>query len=322
MSRISRRALLAGLSACTAIPALAKTWPERPIALIHGFPAGGPADTVSRIVADGLSRHLGQPVVVEAKPGATGTAAGGIVARARPDGYTLMTLPATYPSTAAMLRSLPYRPIDDFSFISTISEYPLLLATYPDSGMQTVADVISRARSRSAPLLYGTAGVGSPMHLTMELFALRADIKLQHVPYQGGMPAVTDLLAKRIDLMLDPPTTLMQFVRTRRLRGLAVTGTQRLAPLPDVPTMIEAGVVGLSVMAYNGLVAPHGLPEDILTKIAAALAASLSEPEIAARLKSTGNEPKLMRPEEFRARVAVDIERWKGVVDEAHIARI
>ncbi len=322
MSHISRRALLAGVSACAAMPALAKTWPDRPITLIHGFPAGGPADTVSRIIADGVSRHLGQPVVVQARPGATGTAAGGIVARAQPDGYTLMTLPATYPSTAAMLRSLPYRPVDDFSFISTISEYPLLLATYPDSGMQTVAEVISRARSRSVPLLYGTAGIGSPMHLTMELFALKTGIKLQHVPYQGGMPAATDLLAKRIDLMIDPPTTLMQFVKSQRLRGIAVTGTQRLAPLPEVPTMIESGFVELSVVAYNGLVAPHGLPEDILIKIEDALAASLSEAGIAARLRSTGNEPHLMRPEEFRARVAADIERWKDVVDKAHVARI
>jgi len=322
MPRISRRALLAGLSAAAAMPALAKTWPERPIALIHGFPAGGPADTVSRIVADGLSRHLGQPVLVEAKPGATGTSAGGLVARAQPDGYTLMTLPATFPATAAMLQSLPYRPIDDFSFISTISDYPLLLVTHPDSGMQTVADVISRARSRSAPLLYGTAGVGSPMHLTMELFALNAEITLQHVPYQGGMPALTDLLANRIDLMIDPPTTLVQFVQSHKLHGLAVTGPQRLAALPDVPTMIEAGLVGFSVTVYNGLVAPHGLREDILSKMGGALAATLSEPEIIAKLKSIGNEPRLMRPGEFKARVAADIEQWNHVVDKAHIARI
>lgn len=320
MSHLSRRAVLAGLSAFAAMPALAKDWPERSITLIHGFPPGGPADTLSRIIAEGLARHLGQPVVVEAKPGATGTTAGGLVARAQPDGYTLMYLPSTYPTTAAFLRSLPYRPIDDFSFISTTSESPLVLVTHPDSGIDTFADFIAAARSRGAPLLYGTAGVGSLMHLAMELLALKAEIKLQHVPYQGGMPALTDLLGKRIDVVIDPPTSLVEFVRSRKLRAIAITGAQRFEALPAVPTVSEAGLSGYDVMGYSGIVAPRGLPENILNKIDGAITSILSEPGIIKKFGDIGQDPKTMAPAAFRSRVAADIEQWKRVVDAAHIA--
>ena len=320
MSHLSRRAVLAGLSAFATMPAFAKDWPERPITLMHGFPAGGPADTLSRIIADGLARHLGQPVVVEAKPGATGTTAGGLVARAQPDGYTLMYLPTTYPTTAAFLRSLPYRAIDDFSFISTTSESPLVLVTQPDGGIETFADFIAAARSRGAPLLYGTAGVGSLMHLAMELLALKAEIKLQHVPYQGGMPALTDLLGKRIDVVIDPPTTLVEFVRSQKLRAIAVTGAQRFEALPTVPTVIEAGLSGYAVMAYSGIVAPRGLPENILNKVYEAINSMLSDPGAVVKFKNVGQDPKTMPPEQFKSRVAADIEQWKRVVDAAHIA--
>jgi tripartite-type tricarboxylate transporter receptor subunit TctC len=320
--RISRRTLLAGCSAVAAFPAFASAWPTRPVTLIHGFPAGGPADTLSRILADGLSRHLGQKVVVEARPGATGTTAGGFVARAQPDGYTLMALPATYPTTAAMLQSLPYRPVDDFTFISTSAEYPLVLVAHPESGIYSIADVMKRAHSQSAPLLYGTAGVGSLMHLAMELFAIKTDIKLQHVPYQGGLAALNDLFGRRTDLVLDPPGTLIQFVRAQKLRAIAVTGERRFEALPEVPTMIESGVLGFNVIGYGGIVAPRGLPQDIASRIHEALAAALSEPEIAQKLKNIGNEPKLMSPEQFKARVAADIDQWKRVVADAKIARI
>jgi tripartite-type tricarboxylate transporter receptor subunit TctC len=322
MRSISRRTVLAGCSALVAYPAFAAPWPARSVTLVHGFPAGGPADTLSRILADGLSRHLGQKVIVEAKPGATGTTAGGFVARAQPDGYTLMALPATYPTTAAMLQSLPYRPVDDFTFISTTAEYPLILVAHPDSGIHGVSDVIARARSQSAPLLYGTAGVGSLMHLGMELFALKADVKLQHVPYQGGLAALNDLLGRRTDLVLDPPGTLIQFVRAQKLRAVAVTGERRFAALPDVPTMMESGISDFAIMGYGGIVGPRGLPQDVAGRIHAALAATLAEPEIAQKLKNIGNEPKLMPAEAFKARIAADIERWKRVVVEAKIARI
>jgi len=164
---ISRRAILAGLSACCATPVFGKgAWPERPITLIHGFPPGGPVDVLSRILAEPLGRRLGQPVIVEAKPGATGTTAAGLVSRAAPDGYTLMAVPATFTGTAAMFRTLPYNPTEDFTFISSTAEYPLVLITHADSEFRTLADVVRVARSRETPLQFGTAGIGSIMHLT------------------------------------------------------------------------------------------------------------------------------------------------------------
>jgi tripartite-type tricarboxylate transporter receptor subunit TctC len=322
MPQITRRTVLAGLSAFAAYPAFADQWPSRPIVLIHGFPAGGPADTLARIMSDGLSRNLGQPIVVEARPGATGTTAGGLAARAQPDGYTLMWLPATFPTTAAMLKSLPYRPTDDFTFISTVSEYPLVLLTHPESGIQNLDDLVKRARAQKSPLLYGTAGVGSLMHLAMELLALKTDAPLQHVPYQGGLPALTDLMGKRIDLVLDPPATAVQFVKAQKLRAIAVTGTERFDALADVPTAIEAGISGFSAIGYSGVVAPRGLPQQIVARLDDALAAALSKPETLRKLKNAGNVVRRIRAEEFKAQVAADIERWKRVVDEAHIARI
>ncbi len=241
MTEFTRRTVVVGLSACVAVPAFAKgVWPDRPITLIHGFPPGGPVDVLSRILAEPLGSQLGQGVIVEAKPGATGTMAGGLVARAAPDGYTLMAVPGTFTGTAAMFRTLPYNPTEDFTFISSTAEYPLVLITHPDSEIRTLTDIIRVARSRTTPLQYGTAGIGSIMHLTMELFAQKADIRLEHIPYKGGMPAITDLLGKRLDMVIDPPTALVPFVNDGRLRAMAVTGPQRFFSLPDVPTMVES----------------------------------------------------------------------------------
>lgn len=323
MSRLTRRSVLAGLSAFAAMPAHAQTvWPNRPVTLMHGFPPGGPVDTLSRILAEGLSGRLGQTVVVDPKPGATGTTVGGQVARAPADGYTLMAVPATYVTTAAMFRTLPYRPTEDFTFISTTAEYPLVLVTHPDSALRTLVDVINSARAQAKPLQYATAGVGSLQHLSMELFAKRANIKLQHIPYKGGAPAITDLLGKRLDLVLDPPTALAQFVKDGKLRALAVTGANRFADFPHVPTVAEAGFSGYAVTAYQGIAGPAGLPSELTHKINAALAAVLSEPALVEKMKKVGNSPKPSSPEEYKARIVTDIALWKRVVEEAHIAQI
>jgi tripartite-type tricarboxylate transporter receptor subunit TctC len=323
MTKITRRAVLAGLSACAAMPTLAKgAWPEQPITLVHGFPAGGPVDVLSRILAEPLGKHLGQPVIVEPKPGATGTASSVMVSRASPDGYTLMAVPGTFAGTAAIFRSLPYHPIESFTFISSTAEYPLVLVTHADSDIRTLADVISIAQRRATPLQFGTAGTGSIQHLTMELFAQKAKIKLQHIPYQGGMPAITDLLGKRLDLVIDPPTALVQFVKEHRLRALAVTGAQRFFDLPDVLTMPESGFPGLIINSYQGLAAPARLPADITAKLNHAIAAVLADPTVIEKLKKIGNSPRPSSPEEYKARLVADIALWKGVVEDAHLAPI
>ncbi|MGB7258578.1 MAG: tripartite tricarboxylate transporter substrate binding protein [Pseudolabrys sp.] len=323
MPDLTRRTFVLGLSAFATTPASASgVWPQRPIALMHGFAPGGPVDTLSRILAEALSARLGQPVVIEPRPGATGTTVGGMVARAKPDGYTLMAVPATYVATAAMYRTLPYKPIADFSFISSTAEYPFLLVTHPDSPIQNVGEIVNAARSRGTPLQYGTAGVGSLQHLTMELLARETRIPLQHVPYRGGAPATLDLLGKRLDLVLDPPTTLMQFVTGGKLRALAVTSDNRFVGLPDVPTIGETVIPRFAVTGYQGIAAPAGLPDELVQKLNGAIAAVLAEPAVVEKLHKIGNTPRPSSPDGYKARIAADIEQWTALIVDAKIARI
>jgi tripartite-type tricarboxylate transporter receptor subunit TctC len=323
MNELTRRTVLTGLASFAAKPALADaTWPNRPITLVHGFPAGGPVDIVARILAEALSKQLGQRVVVDAKPGASGTTAAGYVARAAPDGYTLMAVPATYTGTAAMYRKLPYRPLEDFSWIGTTVEYPYVLVTHAEHPIRSLADVIKRARSEGAPLQYGTAGVGTLQHLAMELFARVANLKLQHVPYRGGAPAITDLLGKRLDLLLDPPTALVSHIANGTFRALAVTGRDRFFSLPDVPTMTEAGFPGFAVTAFQGIAAPASLPESIVRKLSRDIAVVLADPSVVEQLRKVGNNPRLSSPDGFRALLSEDIDRWTKLVADASIERI
>jgi tripartite-type tricarboxylate transporter receptor subunit TctC len=324
VTKPTRRTVIAGgLSLLAIAHARANPdWPDRPITIVHGFPPGGPTDLVSRIVADGLTRRLGQRVIVEGKPGASGTTAAAQVARAAPDGYTLFAVPSGHAFAAATFKTLPYRTVDDFTMISMFTEYPYLMATYADHSIRSVADLISLARTRSTPLLYGTPGNGSGPHLAVELFAKEAKITLQHVPYRGSAPAAIDLIAQRLDFMLDPTAALLQFVNDGKLRPLAVTGERRFVGLPDVPTVAESGVPGYVVTAWQGLLAPAGLPAPILDRLNAEVVAILREPTVAERLHAIGNEPKPTSPQEFKARLQADIAKWTAVVDAANFERI
>ena len=323
MTALTRRTVLGGLSALFAVPARSEpSWPDRPIMLVHGFAAGGPTDTVARIVSEGLSRRLGQQVVVDPRPGASGTTAAGQVARAAHDGYTLIAIPGGHATAAALHRKLSYRTVDDFSMISTTSEYPFVFVTYSDHTIETMADLISTARSCQTPLLYGSPGIGSVHHLSIELLARMADIQLQHVPYRGSAQAVADLISKRIDFMIDPPTLMIEFVRDGRLRALGTTGASRFFGMPDVPTLSEAALPGYVVTSWQGLAGPAGVSPSIIERLNREVAAVLAEPAIVERLRLLGNDPKPSSPDAFRARVAADVEKWSEVVEAAHIERI
>jgi tripartite-type tricarboxylate transporter receptor subunit TctC len=277
---------------------------------------------VARILASGLSRALGQQVIVETRPGASGTTAVGQVARAAPDGYTLAVIPSGHAFAAATYKKLPYRSIDDFTFISLATEYPYLMATHAEQPFHTVAELIATARSRPTPLLYGAPGNGSGPHLAIELFAREANIQLQHIPYRGSAPAVTDLVGKRLDFMMDPPAGLIPFVREGRLRALAVTSAERDTDLPEVPTIAESGLPGYVVAAWQGLIAPAGLPEPILKRLNAEVVLLLKDPTVGERLRSFGNKPSPSTPDEFKARLAADIAKWTKLVDDIHFERI
>jgi tripartite-type tricarboxylate transporter receptor subunit TctC len=320
MTTFTRRTVLGQLSTLIATPAIAQpVWPARPITLIVGFAAGGPVDILSRIVAEGLSRELGQQIVVENKTGATGTMAAALVARAVPDGYTVTMLSGSFAASAAMFRKLSYHSINDFSWISTAAQFPYLIATYPEHPCATIPELLARARTAGNPLQFGTSGNGSVQHLSGELLASMANIKLQHVPYRGGAPAVTDLLGKRLDFVIDQPAGLMEYVRGGQLRVLAVTSERRFFALPEVVTISEAGFPAYSVTSWQGLAAPAGLPATILDRLNKVLAEVLADPKVAEKLRVFGNEPKPSTGEAFKARVASDITMWTKLVADAHI---
>ena len=322
MAALTRRAVTGGLLGLAAAPARAAEWPARTITIIHGFPPSGPSDVVARIIADGLSRVVGQPVIVESRPGASGTIAAAQVARAAPDGYTLMVIPSGHPATAATFAKLPFRAVADFTMITLASTYPYVMAVPSATGINDAAKLVNLGRTRAAPLTYGTPGTGSGPHLTIELFALQTKIKVQHIPFRGSAPAVTELIAGRLDFMMDPPASMMEFIRDGRLRALAVSSDDHYFALPDTPTLAEAGIAGFDVTGWQGLIAPAALPEPIVSRLNSEVRRILKEPATIERLHAFGNEPRPSSPEEFKKRIESDIAKWTAVVDQVHFEKI
>jgi tripartite-type tricarboxylate transporter receptor subunit TctC len=323
MLEFTRRSAVASLAAFIARPACAETqWPNRPLMLLQGYVAGGPTDTVARLVADGLSKRLGQQVIVDSKPGAAGTIAAAQVAKAAPDGYTLMIIPGGHAAAAALYKKLPYRPVDDFSLIGMIAEYPFIFVTYPDHAIKSAGDLIALAHARDVPLLYGTPGIGSVHHLSIELFAKQAGIRLNHVPYRGSSQAVTDLIGKRIDFMIDAPTLALQMVQGGQLRAFAVSGAGRLLALPDVPAVSEAAIPGYIVTSWQCVAGPAGIATGIVARLSREIAEFVAEPDTVNRLRKLGSEPAACSPEALKARLVADIEKWTGIVAAANIERI
>jgi len=323
MAALTRRALTGGLVGIAMTRAgAAAEWPARTIAIIHGFPPGGPSDVVARIIADGLGKALGQPVIVESRPGASGTLAAAQVARAAPDGHTLAVIPSGHPAAAATFAKLPFRAIADFTMITLASTYSYVMAVPSATGIKSVAELVAAGRTRGTPLIYGTPGTGSGPHLAIELFALTTKIKVQHVPFRGSAPAVTELIAGRLDFMMDPPATMMQFIRDGRLRPLSVSSAERYFALPDTPTLAQAGVPGFDVTGWQGLIAPAGLPAPIVERLNREVRRILEEPASIARLHAFGNEPQPSSPEEFKKRIESDIAKWTAVVEQIHFEKI
>ncbi|MBX9775049.1 MAG: tripartite tricarboxylate transporter substrate binding protein [Xanthobacteraceae bacterium] len=326
--KLSRRRILRLASGAAALPltmrnARAQAYPTQPITLVHGLAPGGGVDTTARIVADGLSRRLGQQVIVQSKPGASSTLASAQLARAAPDGHTLGFLASTYATAAAMHSKLPFRPVDDFAMLGQVIEFPLVVASHADHAARSISDLIKMARTAESPLLYGTPGLGSIAHLLVEHLAQQAKCQFQHVPYRGGgAQALTELLARRIDFMVDPPIILLEHVRNGTVRILAVTTATRVDALPDIPAIAEAGFPQFDVSGWMGLVGPAGLPERIVHRLNSALVDTLVEPGVVQRIRALGNKPRPSTPDELKARIAAEILQWSAVIDAAKIERI
>jgi tripartite-type tricarboxylate transporter receptor subunit TctC len=311
--------LIAALCLSTALAMPAAAWPEKGITLVHGFGGGGNIDSISRIVAERLSLRLGQPVVVEPRAGAGGRMAAAQMARTEPDGYTLIMLPGGHSVTAAMHEKLPYDTLEDFTFISLVSQIPLILVTHPDHPVKSVADLVKT--SSPSPMFYGSPGTGTTQHLAGALFAAMAKVNLQHVPTKGGAVVSTMVLGKHIDLAFESPPLMLGLVQGGQLRALATTGPKRFFALPDVPTIAET-IPGYEATSWLGVAGPPKLPADIVKRLHAAVGAVLHEPELIEKYRALGTLPLASTPEGFRQRVADDVAKWTKVVDQAGIKRI
>lgn len=320
---LNRRTVLAGLAA-TLLPIRAQAaWPDKTITLLHGFAPGGGTDATSRVLAEGLSKILGQTVVVETKPGAGTTLAGAQLARAAPDGYTISLITATYGASSAFYKSLSYKPVDDLKGICQVSEAPYMFSCNADAPFKTLAELIALARTQpDKPFTYGTPGVGSGPHLIVEQVAQLAGVKFQHIPFRGGAQAVVEVLAGRVDFMVDPPISMIEQIKAGKFRALAVTTAQRFASFSDIPTVAEAGFANYAAPGWYALVGPAGLPDDIVARLHDATTTLLKDETVKERLLALGSQAKASQPKEVIDLLASDVKRWGEVLDKAKIERI
>lgn len=312
-------ALTASLAAAGS--ALAQAWPERPIKIVQGFAPGGNADNIARAVSAEMTKGLSQSFVVEAQSGAGGTIASTAVSRARPDGYTLLLATGGHAVAAAIYNNPGYRAAQDYEMVGTITYFPFLIVTTADSKLPGLAALLSQARANPGKVAYGTAGIGSTHHLAGELLASMSRTDLLHVPYRGDSASLTALLAGDIPMIIAPPTAVMPNIRGGKLRAIAVTGPARWPGLPDVPTVAEQGVAGYDVRSWAGLMAPAGTPRPIIDRLNAELLKALQVPSVRTRLEEMGGEARGSTPEEMRAMVTAETQKWTQVVADAKIPK-
>lgn len=320
-NRRSMLAAAAGLVAWAGGPARAQAFPDRPIRVIQGFAAGGNADTIARLVGAEMQKGLGQPVVVEAMTGAGGVIASASVARAKPDGHTLLLATAGHVVAAAMLAKPTYRPADDYEAISTITFFPFLLVVPAESRFGSLQAMLAAARAAPGTVGFGSAGVGSTHHLAGELLARQAGSPLLHVPYRGDAASLTGLLAGDVPSIIAPPTAVIAQIRSGRLRALATTGVQRWAGLPDVPTVAEQGVAGYDVRSWAGLLAPAGTPRPVVDRLNAETLKALQEPSVRQKLAEIGGDARGSTPDEMKTMIAAENDKWTKLVADAGIPR-
>ena len=310
-------AALAGVT----LPAWSQGYPERAIKIYQGFAPGGNADTIARVISTEMAKGLGQSFVVEAQTGAGGTIASATVARARPDGYTLLLATGGHAVAGAIYNSLPYKTVADFEMVSTITYFPFLLVTGVESKYRSFADLLAAARVTPGGLAYGTAGIGSTHHLAGELLSKMAKAPMLHVPYRGDAASLTALLAGDVPFIVAPPTAVMANIKAGKLRAIAATGLQRWPGLPEVPTVAEQGVPGYDVRSWAGLLAPAGTPRAVVERLNAETLKALQVPAVRARLEDMGGEARGSTPEEMKAMVASELQKWTQVVAEANIPK-
>jgi tripartite-type tricarboxylate transporter receptor subunit TctC len=290
-------------------------YPNRQIRVLVGFAAGGPVDVTTRITADAMSAELGKPLVVDNRVGAGGNIAADVVAKSPPDGYTLLQSSNALAISPGIYSKLPFDVLKDFEPISEVTTTFLVMVVHPSVPAKTLAEFIAYAKTRPS-VDYGSAGAGTITHLAAALFARETGLKLQHVPYRGSAPAVTDLVAGRVPVMFAPIGTAKPFIEGGQLRPIGVTGPRRVDGLPNVPTIDEAGLRGFEASGWNGLFAPAGTPKPVVDRLHQAVVKILTNDDTRRRLAQLDAIPRGTDPESFRRYVAQDVARWIAVAKE------
>lgn len=321
MKQKTRRIITTILSCMVATWSAAQGYPERPIKVVQGFAPGGNADTIARVISTEISKNLGQPIVVEAQTGAGGNIAAASVARARPDGYTLLLATGGHAVAGAVYKELAYKTVDDFDMISTVTYFPFLWVVRADSPYMSISQLLTDARAKPKSIAYGSAGVGSTHHLAGELLGKLSNTDLLHVPYRGDAASIAAVLAGDVPVIVVPPTAVNTNIKAGKLRAIAVTGPQRWPEMPDVPTVAEQGVSGYDARSWAGFMAPAGVPRAVLDRLNMEINKALQLPGVRERLKVMGGEAKGSTPEEMRTMVASELQRWTKLVNDTNIPR-
>ncbi|MDO5290427.1 MAG: tripartite tricarboxylate transporter substrate binding protein [Pseudomonadota bacterium] len=322
----SRRAALSCLAALSlsavSAPALAaQDWPARPVRWVVPFPPGGAMDVMARTLADELAQSLGRPFVIENRPGAGGNIGAEQVAKSKPDGYTMMITSIGMATNPFLYQRLGYDPLKDFAPVSLLAVVPNVLVTnQTQPAVSSVKDVLAAARAQPGMLTYASAGTGTSIHLAGELFAHMGQVQMQHVPYRGSGPAVTDMLGGQVNYMFDSITSAKPHIQSGKLRALGVTTAKRSAALPDVPTIAEAGLPGYDLSPWFAVFMPAGTPAPIVQKLNTALLAAMAKPGVREKLAGVGAEPIGSSPAELAAHLQKETERWSRVIRERKIS--